>query len=318
MSAIFAWPAELKWKDPGVALTFVVPASACNLSCGFCAIGQRKEAMTSALTPQDYRKFIAEVARANPTAMVAIQGYEPLLDESWGHTTAILKEARALGIPRSLVTNGIMLEKRAQELASFDPTGITVSLDSANPARHDRLRGKLGAFEQTLRGISALSALPGMAERITISSVLLPGRTEYLNGMPRLLKDLGIRQWAVSPLLEIKKGVLGGPADDSDAIITAVIKLHALAVENDVELVLDDELAMIESRQEHYQDFLIRRFDRPDGLVRLSPSGAVSIGREILSEIDEESAVWNPRENAVQFLQALRSTSSIPQLLVAA
>lgn len=318
MSAIFAWPAELKWQDPGVALTFVVPATACNLSCGFCAIGQRKEAIDPALTPSDYRRFVADIAGSVPTSMVSIQGYEPLLDESWTYTGAILQEARARGIPRSFVTNGTKLEKRAQQIAAFDPTGVTISIDSADAARHDRLRGKIGAFEQSVQGIRTLAAIPGMAQKLTVSSVLLPNRTEYLLGMPKLLRALGIEQWAISPLLSIEKSAVGGPVDSSGAIIAAVLELHKQAVQYDIEIVLDDELAVLESGQENYRDFLIRRFDRPDGLVRLSPSGACSIGRQILTEVDDECAVWNPNDNALAFLQALRAAISLEHLPVAA
>jgi MoaA/NifB/PqqE/SkfB family radical SAM enzyme len=160
MSAIFAWPAELSWRDRGVALTLVVPATDCNLACGFCAIRQRGEAAGASLRPEDFVAFVDGVARTRPAAMVSLQGYEPLLAEAWPYTVAILEKARSLGLPRSLVTNGILLEDRARDLAELDPTGVTVSIDSASAEHHDRLRGREGALEPWRPLATSVTASP--------------------------------------------------------------------------------------------------------------------------------------------------------------
>lgn len=316
MSAIFAWPAELKWRDVGVAITLVVPATQCNLRCGFCAIGQREEISQTALSPDDYAHFVEDIVSTEPTAMVSIQGYEPLLDESWAYTQTILKTAKRLGVPRSLVTNGIRLERRAKDLVQCDPSGVTVSIDSACSATHDRLRGKVGALEQTLRGIEAIRAEFGSAERLTVSSVLLPRRQRYLHDMPVLLAELGIDHWAISPLLKIGKGDVGGPVAPSSEIVDAVLDLHERALVQGIELVLDDELDQLRLRSEDYGSFLVRRFERPDGLVRLAPSGACAVGAEILSSVDEDSPVWKPRQMAPsRFLETVRSARHAPGAL---
>ena len=306
MTAIFAWPAELKWRDPGVAMTFVVPAIQCNLSCSFCAIRQRREMTASALTPEDYAFFVEEIAASERTAMVSIQGYEPLLPEAWPFTHAILAKAKALGLPRSLVTNGVLLAERAEELAALDPTGVSVSLDSAYAADHDRLRGRSGAFEDTMKGIRTLAAIRNFNERITVSSVLLPRRRRLLDGLPDVLASVGVTHWAISPLLRIRQGSLGGAVAASRSVIDDVLFLSRRAAAAGVTVVLDDELGCLEGGQEAYDDFLIRRFDRPDGLVRLTPSGACSIGREILSEVDETTPVWTRNMSPTAFLGTVR------------
>lgn len=316
MSAIFAWPAELKWRDPGTALTFVVPAQQCNLSCGFCAIGQRREMRHSALRPEDYVHFIEDIVAAEPTAIISIQGHEPLLDESWAYTKAILDTARRLGVPRSLVSNGILLEARATDLRACDPSGLTVSIDSASPETHDKLRGKAGALEQTLRGIDAVAGHTGFIDRVTVSSVLLPRRPQYLHDMPGLLAELGVRHWAISPLLKIGTGEVGGPAAPTAEIIDAVLDLHERAEKYGVELVLDDELARLQLRQEDYRSFLVRRFERPGGLVRLSPSGACAIGSEILTAVDTNSPIWKPAQVAPsRFLAKVRAAHAASEAL---
>lgn len=294
MSALYAWPPELKWRDPGVALTFVVPAERCNLNCGFCAIRQRREMDDSALTPADYARFVSDIARAEPTAIVSVQGYEPLLPESWPYTSAILTAARAHSVPASLVTNGILLAERAEALAALGPAGVTVSIDSADPAQHDRLRGRAGALAETIAGIRALAAIGDFASRITVSSVLLPRRRHLLEGMPDLLASLGVRHWAISPLLRIVRDGVGGPVAPSKMVIDDVLALRMQAAAAGVDVVLDDELGALERREEQYDDLLIRRFERPGSLVRLTPSGACSVGAEILSQVCEATPVWRP------------------------
>lgn len=307
LSAIFAWPAELKWRDPGVALTFVVPAVQCNLSCSFCAIRQRREMNDSALSITDYEFFIDEIVAVEPTAMISIQGYEPLLPEAWPYTRAILSRARDLGVPSSLVTNGVLLAERAQELADLNPTGVTVSIDAAAPEDHDRIRGRDGAFAATLRGVKAIAGINGFAGRVTISSVLMPRRRGLLDGLPAVMTSVGVRHWAISPLLRIKRGVIGGAVAPSSEVIRDVLELNRRATAAGVTVVLDDELGCLEEGSEHYDSFLIRRFDRPDGLVRLTPSGACSVGREILSEVDASTPIWNRDIPPAAFIEAARS-----------
>src|ERR1700733_13244364 len=102
MGVLFAWPSELKTEAFGLALTFIVPASVCNLRCGFCAIRHRHEAVNSTLSVNDYCYFLSEIARKEPLAISAIQGYEPLLPESWQYTSRLLNTARECGVPRSI------------------------------------------------------------------------------------------------------------------------------------------------------------------------------------------------------------------------
>ncbi len=303
MPSIFAWPADLKMRDPGVALTVIVPAIECNLSCSFCAIRQRREIGTTVLSPADYVYFLEDIVQSQPAAMISIQGYEPLLPESWPYTSAILSKARDLGISRSLVTNGVTLAERASDLAALAPTGVTVSVDSANHAAHDKLRGRQGALTATLAGLRALVAIDDTARRISISSVLMPRKRHLLDGMPALLAEMGITHWCISPLLRIGHGQLGGAVAPSQDVIDDVLYLHHLARAEGIEVVLDDELSCLEGRQEDYDQFLIRRFDRVDGLVRLAPSGACSVGRAILRDVDANTPVWCPSQSPRLFLR---------------
>lgn len=304
MSAVFAWPAELPAEAPGLALTFVLPARACNLRCGFCAIDQRQEIAPSPLTPQDYAHFLSDVAQAYPLSMAAIQGYEPLLAESWPYVEALADAARAHRVPLSMVTNGILLAQRAEQLAALRPAGITVSLDSGDPATHDELRGRQGAFLKTVSGIRVLRRHPAFEANITVASVLMPGNHAHLLDLPRVLAKLGVRHWSINPLLAITETGPCGPVASSQEIVDALAELNAAAKQANVTLVLDDELGQAGV---DCAELTVRRFERPDGLLRLGPSGACSVGKDILRPVDGNTPVWHPAEARPRdFVRALK------------
>lgn len=295
MALVFAWPNELTHTDSGVALTFIVPASDCDLRCAHCAIRQRSETSDHKLTPEDYSYFLADVVAHVPSAIASIQGYEPLLPESWEYTFQILQAAKRCSIRSSLVTNGTNLEQRAADLAALTPAGITVSLDASSPDAHDQLRGKSGSFERTVQGIMTFGALPGCSKKLTVSSVLMPGRRHLLEDMPALLAKLGVQHWVVNPLLRVGRLQVGGTVARSSEVIADLLVLGDIATRHGIRLTLDDELGTLSSQGQDYNTFIIRRFARPDGLLRLTPSGACSVGTEILRKVDESTPVWDPK-----------------------
>src|SRR5262249_39575606 len=106
----------------GQFLTFVLPANGCNLKCPFCLVRQRKEITAAVqLRDDDFARFNREAAEAAPVFAVAIQGYEPLLLESLPYTQAILATGRFLGLPTTLVTNGVRLGDAVSLLATLSP-----------------------------------------------------------------------------------------------------------------------------------------------------------------------------------------------------
>lgn len=316
MAVVFAWPNELRDISKGLALTFVTPAVQCNLSCSFCAIRQRRETQDPVLTPTDYAYFIDDVASSEAVAIVSIQGYEPLLTESWIYTETILRTAQRRQLPSGLVTNGILLRDRCDELVDLKPTGITVSIDSADEEIHDRIRGRTGALARTLDGIRALTRVM-QTDRLTVNSVLQPGRRAFLDDMPMLLARLGIRYWVVSPVLKIGRATPGGPVGSSRTIVEDLLRLREVAACSGIQLMLDDELNQLDPAMVDLAGLLVRRFDRPEGLLRLTPSGACSVGRDILTRVGPQTPVWRPDGNVAprDFVRALRPTSATPESL---
>ena len=134
-----ALPKRVFLESQEIAVTFVVPApNGCNLACSFCAIRARGEARPEddRIGQDDYVAFLRAAAANYQVGVASVQGYEPLLPESWSYTQAILETARELGLRTALVTNGTNLRQYADQLRALGLDSLTVSVDSADPQEH--------------------------------------------------------------------------------------------------------------------------------------------------------------------------------------
>ncbi len=296
------------WSQTGSILTFTVPASSgCDLACPFCFISQRGEASAPiGLSVDDYVCFIRDAAKKDGIAAICVQGYEPLLPESFPYTQAILSTGEWLGIPASLVTNGTHLAQRVDELRVLAPGRISVSLDAAEPEVHDRQRRKTGAFASTVDGLQ--KAVAGLSDEteLVVTSVLIPKRRAQLDAMPALLQEIGIKRWIVTALQKVGETRPGGPVDKRERILSDLRILERQAKEAGIEFAVDDEFDGLEGGEVLPQTLRVRRLLEPEAVYRLVPDGRCSKGSDILKLLTEATPRWDPRTmHAGEFLQSL-------------
>jgi len=299
MPAAVAMPKNITLTSDEVAVTVVVPApKGCNLNCGFCFIRARREANPSHILLQDadYVQFVAEMAVRKNVGLVSLQGYEPLLPESWPASRAILKKARELGVRAALVTNGTHLAERVDELVALGVGGLTVSLDASHAPWHDQTRRTAGAFDQTMAGIERASASM-LHDKLIVASVLQRGKLHYLRGVPQLLADLGLRFWVVTATYKVGRGTAEPPAD----IVRELTALDREALRHGVSMLVDDEFDALIRHAGKVIDLAqlrLRRFSRLNQVVRLSPDGTCAVGSEIMDRSSAARLVWDPRHEA--------------------
>ncbi len=291
---------EIEPSAEGSFLTFVVPAAnGCNLKCPFCLVAQRREIANSSLLPTDFARFIREAAEGGPVFALAIQGYEPLLPESLPYTQAILAAGRFLGLPTSLVTNGVTLADATDLLATLSPNKIAISLDAAEASVHDRLRGSPGAWAAAVAGIErAIEALTPRT-RVVVSSVLVPSKRHYLDAMPALLRNIGIDRWIINPLLRVGMDQAGGPVGDRTRLFRDLLVLQRAADRSGIRLTVDDEfnhlhhdaacISWPKPRKIH-----VRVLPRDVEIFRLTPSGHCSVGDDVLKRMPPDTPRWRP------------------------
>lgn len=127
----------------------------CNLACRHCYLDatQRRQECPDELTTSEALGVVAQIAALAPGAMLVLSGGEPLLR----HDLLLLVRAVAKrGLMPVIGTNGLLLnQRRAQALVEAGAAGVGVSLDSADPAFHDELRGLPGSWHGAMAGMRA-------------------------------------------------------------------------------------------------------------------------------------------------------------------
>jgi hypothetical protein len=90
--------------------------------------------------------------------------------------------------------------------------------------------------------------------------------------------------------------------DIHDRIINQLVKLNVLAKEHGIQLLVDDEFGDLGSLAEvkDSETFRVRRLKRLDQVVRLSPNGTCSVGKEILQRADSGVPTWYPYAEQVE------------------
>jgi MoaA/NifB/PqqE/SkfB family radical SAM enzyme len=296
----------------GKFLTFVVPApSGCNLKCGFCLVRQRREITETCLEPADFARFIREVAEREPIFALAIQGYEPLLPESLPYTQAILATGRFLGLPTSLVTNGVRLFDAVDLLKTLSPNKIAISLDAASPEVHDRIRGVDGAWDASVAGIKRAIEVLAPRTKLVVASVLLPSRRNYLDAMPARLRDIGVDRWIVNPMLRVGSDQAGGPVGDRARLFRNLLILQEAADRAGIRITVDDEFGNLghdvaSASLPSLRGLHVRTLPPNVEIFRLAPSGQCSAGNQILRQMMPDTPRWEPGTQHVgDFLKML-------------
>jgi radical SAM protein with 4Fe4S-binding SPASM domain len=135
------------------APTFVIweITGACNLRCRHCLSGSGKKMVGELSTPE--AKRIVDMCADMGTFTLNFSGGEPLLRVD---IMEILRYASGKKMALELLTNGTLIsEETIANLNDTNVSSVQVSIDGLAPS-HDSFRGKPGAFDQAMTGISAL------------------------------------------------------------------------------------------------------------------------------------------------------------------
>lgn len=122
---------------------------ACNLRCVHCYASATPGPAPGELTRDEGFALLDDLAEFNVPA-VLFSGGEPLVRPD---TPDFIQHARLLGLSCTLSTNGMLIdEKMADRLAVSGLKYAGISIDGIGE-KHDKLRGRKGAYESALAGI---------------------------------------------------------------------------------------------------------------------------------------------------------------------
>jgi len=155
----------------------------CNFRCKFChywhdPLGWRVEPSVA-----DYRDGARKLASYG-TLMVSIAGGEPML------RTDLPDIVRAVGEYHFpfVTTNGwFVTPQSAAEIMKAGAWGVSVSIDYADPTRHDAARGVDGAWRQGWRAVELLGAARiHKYQRVNVIAVLMRDNIDDIERLVRM------------------------------------------------------------------------------------------------------------------------------------
>lgn len=150
--------AHLPPREPSKPLTLLLLINrGCNLRCAFCDLWDRGQNMPLA----QVLKLLDE-AVAIGTRTLVITGGEPFLHPQ---LFDVVRAAKARGLSVNITTNGTLVDRRWAELTQSGVDSLSMSLDGLDTT-HDQLRGKVGAFQQTVAALRRVKTEAGITTSV--------------------------------------------------------------------------------------------------------------------------------------------------------
>jgi MoaA/NifB/PqqE/SkfB family radical SAM enzyme len=163
----------------------------CNAACDFCGFA-RDKTLTGPARYVDADAFsrALPILHRRGIRFLTLQGGEPLVHPDIIRLVAQTADA---GISCAIITNGWFLPRSLRSLASAGLDRLIISIDSADPAEHERNRGLKGLERRIAQGIARAHAygLPVQAS-VTVN------RLVKYEELPNTLRRLGFDDVAFS------------------------------------------------------------------------------------------------------------------------
>lgn len=162
----------------------------CNFKCSICDFWKRPHSSEEELTLEQIR-VAGEKMNELGSLIVSLAGGEPLIRDDLAQIVRILRECNHFPI---LITNGWFVdEARSRELSEAGLQEISVSVDYADPAKHDAVRGRDGSWNRAIRALELLHKnRRNRRNRVHMISVLMDDNLEEIEPMIKLAKSIGV------------------------------------------------------------------------------------------------------------------------------
>jgi len=211
------------------AFLHIEPTRRCQCQCVHCCAPRCEANSPGELSLAELRMLLDQ-ARALGVLQVIFTGGEPLLRDD---TDEAVRHAHRAGLLTRVNTNGVLLSReRAERLREAGLTEAAVSLDSADAATHDRLRGRTGTFDAAVQGIRNLTAA-GIQARVQVCATPdnIPDGVRALIALARQLGAHSVRILPVRAVGRWAASGRGGLAEESLAVLRSLQDVGFVGVE---------------------------------------------------------------------------------------
>lgn len=161
----------------------------CNFRCSICDFWKEDYKDAPVMTLKKVRLVSDKLKRIGPQ-IVSIGGGEPLLHPQIVDIVKVLNKDH---FPVMICNGWYMTPDLARDLFRAGMNEISISIDYADKARHDRQRNMHGAFEKgidALRMLNENRAYPH--QRVHMISVVMDDNIDDIEPLIRLSRDMGL------------------------------------------------------------------------------------------------------------------------------
>ena len=176
-------------ETPPLRSLYLYIAGACNLACRHCWIAPAfdPDARGDKFIPLEYVAKAVREAKSLGLSSVKLTGGEPMLHPRFREIVTLVAEE---GISLLMETNGTLMDaETARFLRDSKRMGfVSVSVDGADAATHEALRGVPGSFDRAITGIGHLV---DAGYRPQMICTLHQGNLDQIEAVVRLAEQQG-------------------------------------------------------------------------------------------------------------------------------
>ena len=188
--------------DDRPILVFWESTKACLLACKHCR-AEAMDALPGQLSTEEGLRFIDSLAEfGRPYPVLIITGGDVMMrSDVW----ELVNHANSLGIPVGLAPSVTpnLSDENIRRMKESGVKVVSISLDAASGAIHDKIRGVENHFEQTVK---ALYALTQAGITVQVNTVVMPENVHELPALVKILKETGVSIWEVFFLVSVGRG----------------------------------------------------------------------------------------------------------------
>ncbi len=168
---------------------------ACNFNCPMCHVKESRKENMSLLFFNDLKRVFIESAHFFPSFQLT--GGEPLLHPELMEMIRFLQEKQMV---KGIVTNGLILEEKAEELVNAGLDFLAISLDGPDE-KTQYLRGYVkGSFAKIIKGVKKVieARRNKTFPNIRLATVVSDNNLHNFEKVLEVAEELGVDQWSLS------------------------------------------------------------------------------------------------------------------------
>ncbi len=170
-------------------LTFAVN-DVCNASCEHCSFFDGVEEKGRPVLTTDQAQRVIREAQELGVSVITFVGGEPLLRKDLPEIIGSVDKELSTTF---LVTNGSSLSDMAPNLKKSGLDSVGVSIDSADPVKHDLFRGTKGLFRKAIAGAERAKDA-GLTVAMVVTLTPESFKAGELDGIVELARETGVHE----------------------------------------------------------------------------------------------------------------------------